>query len=267
MHEFELKLTLDSQVSLPETWKNLFPLLKNQIQINSPYLFISDSILETKKFDEIDTELSILKNESHFSLTSADHSNRHIFDYYLSSRQLRVLCIIEDLVQNIKSLHNGMCEVFSFSNMIYRQENKKSYFDKAFETEWYQPGKHNLFMMPAFYNERDFYIEGVTAEMWFGESFWQYASCSREELVACDWLETEEKDNGVLYVKAYHKEFDEAEGEQLAIQRRLLKLLFNIDENRPHGGDLTEVKPKSFVQEIYVDDQTTIISELKEKKE
>ena len=151
--------------------------------------------------------------------------------------------------------------------MRYRQENGKSYFLKAFETEWYQPRKHNLFMMPAFYNERSFYIEGVTAEMWFGESFWQYASCSREELVACDWLETEEKGNGVLYVKAYHKEFDEAEGEQLAIQRRLLKLLFNIDENRPHGGDLTEVKPKSFVQEIYVDDQTTIISELKEKKE
>ena len=124
-----------------------------------------------------------------------------------------------------------------------------------------------MYEAPNLDNYRGHYTEGVSAEMWFGESFWQYASCSREEVVECDWLETEEKENGVLYVKAYHKPFDSREPDQLAIQRRLLKLLFNIDENRPHGYEPRGAQPKTFVQKAYTDGKTTIIGDLKEQKE
>ena len=216
MSDLEFRLILDHKLSIYAVWQKLAPIIRDEIQIDAPYLFISNDKLEVKEFEEIDEYLSIVKNESYFCLSSADDSGRHSFEYQSTSQQVSIHCMKSDLIQGVESLSSKLAQNFSFSNMRYRQENEKSYFLKAFETEWYQPGKHNLFMMPAFYNERDFYIEGVTAEMWFGESFWQYASCSREELVACDWLETEEKGNGVLYVKAYHKEFDEAEGEQLA---------------------------------------------------
>lgn len=55
------------------------------------------------------------------------------------------------------------------------------------------PPENNLLHFPALSNLRENYLEGVSAEMWFGQSFWQYASCTKEELMACDWLKCQDR--------------------------------------------------------------------------
>lgn len=91
------------------------------------------------------------------------------------------------------------------------------------------PPENNLFQLPALSNLRDNYLEGVSAEMWFGQSFWQYASCTKEELMACDWLKCQDR-GFQLHVEAWDGPFTSAEGEQGEVQRQLLKMLFGIVE-------------------------------------
>lgn len=92
---------------------------------------------------------------------------------------------------------------------------------------YFSPPVSDLLKAPCYRNQREHYIEGISAEMWFGDAFWQYASCSKEEVIATDWLEVEQRPDH-LYVKAWPEPFDNAEGEQGEIQRRLLKLFFDI---------------------------------------
>ena len=104
-----------------------------------------------------------------------------------------------------------------------------------------RPKKNNLYEYPAFLNELNTHIVGVSADMWFGESFWQYASCTKEELMSLPELVCTQHASH-LHVKAWPEPFSEATGEQLIIQRKLLKVLFNIDEHNPYGKVATPTK-------------------------
>ncbi|NJK93270.1 MAG: hypothetical protein HC904_16545 [Blastochloris sp.] len=88
--------------------------------------------------------------------------------------------------------------------------------------------KTNLAAAPAHTNRRDSYCEGVSAEMWLGEAFWQYASCTKEDVIKTDWLKVENRDSH-LHIEAWHEPFTSADGEQGEVQRKLLKLLFDLD--------------------------------------
>lgn len=112
------------------------------------------------------------------------------------------------------------------------------------------PGHNNLFIAPCYNNGRDGYIEGVSAEMWLGEPFWQYAKCNKQELLSQDWLHCEERDNH-LYVRSWPEPFSSAEGEQGEIQRRLLDLLFGINGNTP--PPFPPPPQSTFVQKVAVD--------------
>jgi hypothetical protein len=90
------------------------------------------------------------------------------------------------------------------------------------------PGNNNLLLAPAEHNSRDGYIEGIAAEMWLGESFWQYAKCMKEDVLKADWLKVEDRGSH-LHVVAWPEPFTSADGEQGAIQRRLLAVLFGIE--------------------------------------
>jgi hypothetical protein len=70
-------------------------------------------------------------------------------------------------------------------------------------------------------------MEGVSDEMWLGESFWPHAACRREDVLGADWLKVEDRGSH-LHVIAWPEPFTSAEGEQGEVQRRLLKLLFGI---------------------------------------
>lgn len=99
------------------------------------------------------------------------------------------------------------------------------------QTKHLTPPENNLFQFPALSNLRDNYLEGVSAEMWFGQCFWQYASCTKEELMACDWLKCQDR-GFQLHVEAWDGPFTSAEGEQGRVQRQLLKMLFGIGVSR-----------------------------------
>ncbi|MBK1832673.1 hypothetical protein JIN78_01255 [Roseibacillus ishigakijimensis] len=85
----------------------------------------------------------------------------------------------------------------------------------------------DLTRVPAWGIWREGYIEGIAADMWLGEAFWQHAKCSKEEVLAADWLQVEERPNH-LYVKAWPHPFDKNEGEQRERQLRLLDFFFGI---------------------------------------
>jgi len=93
------------------------------------------------------------------------------------------------------------------------------------------PPENDLIKAPGLANDRGAYLEGVAAEMWFGESFWQYAACSKEDVLACDWLKCQDR-RFQLHVEAWPEPFTSAEGEQGEVQRRLLELLFDITPKR-----------------------------------
>jgi hypothetical protein len=68
----------------------------------------------------------------------------------------------------------------------------------------------------------------VCADLWLGPAFWEYAPCSREDVIRLPWLDVRDTDY-FLYIKAYHAPFTRPEGEQGEIQRRLWRLLFHSD--------------------------------------
>jgi hypothetical protein len=63
--------------------------------------------------------------------------------------------------------------------------------------------------------------------MWLGKLFWPHAACSKSDVIQADWLKVEDCGSH-LHVVAWPEPFSSSEGEQGEIQRRLLKLLFNI---------------------------------------
>ena len=80
---------------------------------------------------------------------------------------------------------------------------------------------------PGYWCFRKGYIEAVGSEMWLGKRFFERVKLSPEDVLLCAWLETEQLENDVVYLKAYDKPFDSAEGEQAEIQFKLRELLFS----------------------------------------
>ena len=99
----------------------------------------------------------------------------------------------------------------------YRKKHRE--FLKGEETD--------LRKAPSLFVSRDDYIEGVSAEMWFGDAFWKHAACTKNDVLYANWLEVENCGD-LLHVKAWPEPFTTDEGEQGEIQRRLLRLLFGI---------------------------------------
>ncbi len=185
-----------------------------------------------------------------FNLSYVDDQqvvSEHHIHYYESRQEMKISIPITDLVYNIKRFCDSISKVYVFSNIllqspIYRLE-LQSYF---------RPKKTNLYKAPGLINIRSKkYLEGVSSEMWFGVDFWQYAKCSKQELLQCDWLECEDTSD-YFYVKAWPELFHSSDGEQGVIQRKLLNLLFGINESRPHCMVAEEGSTGSFSQSVFV---------------
>jgi hypothetical protein len=120
----------------------------------------------------------------------------------------------------------------------------------SFQDYWFNPPNSNLFQGLGLSNRRNGYIEGVSAEMWFGDTFWQHAKCTKEDVLKQDWLHCEQRPTH-LYVRAWPEPFSSAEGEQGEIQRRLLDLLFGINGDTP--PPLPAPQQSVFSQKVLVD--------------
>jgi hypothetical protein len=75
-----------------------------------------------------------------------------------------------------------------------------------------------------------------TAEMWLGPDFWQYAKCTKEEVLAADFFLEKRDTEHYLYVKCWPTAFTRPDGEQGRMQQRLWKLFFNEDCEWPPGS-------------------------------
>ena len=79
---------------------------------------------------------------------------------------------------------------------------------------------------PGHWRFKPGYIEGVAAQMWLGDAFFDAVNLDKSALFDVPWLEATELDNGVVHIKAYDTELNSDQGVQRAIQIKLRKLLF-----------------------------------------
>jgi hypothetical protein len=76
----------------------------------------------------------------------------------------------------------------------------------------------------------------ATSEMWLGPHFWQFAKCSKEEVLSADlFLEVRDTPH-FLYLKSWPHPFTRPDGEQGRVQQRLWRLLFHEDCEWPPGS-------------------------------
>lgn len=81
-----------------------------------------------------------------------------------------------------------------------------------------------------------------TAEMWLGPHFWQYAKCTKEEVLAADFFIEKRDTPNYLYLKCWPEPFTRPDGEQGRMQQRLWRLLFHEDCEWPPGsGTISDV--------------------------
>jgi hypothetical protein len=165
---------------------------------------------------------------------------------YFPNLRLFTVLIGRNELSSPDDLVRALGERFRFSNVLCSLMS----YSLSFHDKWFKPPNSNLFEGPGLSNDRNGYIEGVSAEMWFGETFWQHAKCAKADILKQDWLHCEERPTH-LYVRAWPKPFSSAEGEQGEIQRRLLDLLFGINERTP--PPLPPPSQNSFVQKVLVD--------------
>lgn len=75
-----------------------------------------------------------------------------------------------------------------------------------------------------------------TAEMWLGRHFWQYAKCTKEEVISADFFIEKRDTSGYLYLKCWPTAFTRPDGDQGRMQQRLWKLFFHEDCEWPPGS-------------------------------
>lgn len=75
-----------------------------------------------------------------------------------------------------------------------------------------------------------------TAEMWLGPHFWQYAKCTKEDVLAADFFLEKRDTPRFLYLKCWPEPFTRPDGEQGRMQQRLWKLFFHEDCEWPPGS-------------------------------
>jgi len=75
-----------------------------------------------------------------------------------------------------------------------------------------------------------------SAEMWLGPHFWQYAKCTKEEVLAAGFFIEKRETPHFLYLKCWPVAFTRPDGEQGRMQQRLWKLFFHEDCEWPPGS-------------------------------
>lgn len=76
----------------------------------------------------------------------------------------------------------------------------------------------------------------ATSEMWLGPHFWQFAKCSKEDVLAADFFLEKRDTPHFLYLKCWPQPFTRPDGEQGRVQQKLWQLLFHEDCEWPPGS-------------------------------
>ena len=228
---------LPKPISNQAFWAKLEPILNEALSTKKLYYFLADPGETKLELTQVGAAHDKLIGDRPVSTIVSEDINENDDYHHISydERSSRFLVRIpeSDYVVGSKEFGNEIARSITIANGLLR-----AYFDEGPDpvTKYLRPLK-NLFMAPQLLEIRkQGFLEGVSADMWLGKSFWPHAKCSREEFLAQDWIECEVRDNGVIYAKSYHEPFTSREGEQGEIQRRLLDLLFGINKANPYAG-------------------------------
>ena len=82
----------------------------------------------------------------------------------------------------------------------------------------------------------DRFAFAVSADMWLGPRFWEFAPCKKDEVMAADFFLEKRESPDCLYLKSWHHPFTRPDGEQGRIQQKLWRLLFHEDCEWPPGS-------------------------------
>ena len=84
-------------------------------------------------------------------------------------------------------------------------------------------------------------FRAVPADLWLGPHFWDYAPCTKEEVLAADFFIEKRDTPHYLYLKSWPHPFTRPDGEQGRVQQKLWRLLFKEDCEWPPGsGGISE---------------------------
>jgi hypothetical protein len=97
-----------------------------------------------------------------------------------------------------------------------------------------EPYRYDINGLAGLMVYRKEYVEVPAAHMWLGEPFWGLTGANKADVLAADWLKTEQLDHGVLYVEAWPHLFNLDQGEQGRRQRKLRKLLYPKSEQNQY---------------------------------
>ena len=90
---------------------------------------------------------------------------------------------------------------------------------------------------PGRYQSSDSHqFRAVAADLWLGPHFWDYAPCTKEEILASDIFIEKRDTPHYLYLKSWPHPFTRPDGEQGRVQQKLWRLLFHEDCEWPPGS-------------------------------
>ena len=85
-------------------------------------------------------------------------------------------------------------------------------------------------------------FRAAPADLWLGPHFWDYAPCTKEEVLAADFFLEKRDTPHFLYLKSWPHPFTRPDGEQGRVQQKLWRLLFHEDCEWPPGsGGISDV--------------------------
>lgn len=96
-------------------------------------------------------------------------------------------------------------------------------------------------------------FRAVAAELWLGEHFWDYAPCTKEEVLASDIFLEKRDTPHYLYIKSWPHAFTRPDGEQGRVQQKLWRLIFKEDCEWPPGSGGISDEPVGGPPELMPD--------------
>lgn len=260
MKQAALFLKLSHSQKTSDFWVKMLSIARNHIELRKSYVSLVKHELREQSLVEINERLSDPINlETAYVVNDAygGDSMSQSMQYVERDGYGGLIFSISDCLTSHLELADELSRVFEITNLLI--EDLGSGYRRRLRS-FLSPPNSNLYLGPGLVNTHyRRYLEGVTSDMYFGEDFWQYASCTKDEVLAQDWLKIRHLLNGVIHVQAWPESFTTAEGEQGVVQRRLLKLLFDIDENKPHGN-FTSERSGIYQQSVLASEDGKVIS-------
>ncbi len=240
---------MNASMAPVDVWNTCLPIIKEFSKVMGEIYHLSSAIAKLSiniRYQEVSEALDLPKATSYLiTWDRPDLDHAHSFSYFSNTGKLSFRFAKDVSCPLLDQFGSRLAEALCISNITVQQS---SYLDLL--RDFHIPNRTNLYLAPCYSNGRNGFIEGVSAEMWLGEAFWQYAKCTKEDVLRQHWLHCEERPTH-LYVRAWPEPFSSAEGEQGEIQRRLLDQLFGINGRTP--PPLPQPPQSTFVQKVLVE--------------